>query len=68
MSRKEAVSWSYFKVKILTIHVFMMQGTVEILDESQHLEEDFQNLVNDMENYLRPVIAAVDAALRSWII
>lgn len=46
----------------------MMQGTVEILDESQHLEEDFQNLVNDMENYLRPVIAAVDAALRSGII
>ncbi|XP_025093435.1 cilia- and flagella-associated protein 46-like isoform X2 [Pomacea canaliculata] len=39
------------------------KGTVEILDESQHLEEDFQNLVNDMENYLRPVIAAVDAAL-----
>ena len=34
------------------------------LDEEQMLDEEFRELVAAMENYLKPVMAAVDVTIR----
>ena len=36
----------------------------DTLEEEQMLEEEFRELVAAMENYLKPIMAAVDTTIR----